>query len=181
MKPFIAHYLLWKLLAMLCLALGFVATSAWIVGFWGVSLGPGIGWVGWIGMVFFGLCALAIAKRVFERDEQLRICDHGIRFKSWSNDTVPWSEIEYISTWSTHGQSSILLHLKDRSLFPSTKILGKLTDLNRAMTGGDIPIQLTGTNKSFEEALAAIENFRSRASIGLVDGVQDETDPHQTT
>jgi hypothetical protein len=169
MQPFIAHYSLWKLLSILAATLAFVAISAWIAGFWGVFLGEGIAWIGWIGMLFFGACALATAWRVFERDEQLRICKLGVRFKSWSNDTVPWSEIEDISTWSMHGQSSIILHLKDPSCFPSTRALGRLASINRAMTGGDIPIQMVGTNKRFAEALAAIEYFGSQAASGVTE------------
>jgi hypothetical protein len=41
-------------------------------------------------------------------------------------------------------------------------VLGALAGANRALTGGDISISLTGTDRKFAEALSAVERFRTR-------------------
>jgi hypothetical protein len=138
----------------------FVVGGAWIAGLLGSSPRPGVAWVGWVSMAFFGLCGVLIFRRMFDRDVQLRISPRGIMFKPWSDQTVPWTEITDIGTWELSGQRSIILKLADPSRFPSSTTLGMLAGANRALTGGDIPIQLNGTDGKVDDALAAINRYR---------------------
>ena len=39
-------------------------------------------------------------------------------------------------------------------------LAAKLAFLNRKLTGGDISISMTATDRSYDEAMAAIEHFR---------------------
>jgi hypothetical protein len=120
---------------------------------------------GWFGIAFFGACAILIAKRLFEGGEALRIDRTGISFAAWSDQTIPWSEITDITEWSFRGQRSIILHLRDPARFPGKGVLGFAAKANRALTGGDVPISLTGTNRSFDEAVAAITRFRPAMTV----------------
>ncbi len=92
--------------------------------------------------------------------EVVRISATGIYFKSWSEQTIPWSEVVDITIWEFRRQKSIVLHLRHPDRYPSTRLLGIMAGANRALTGGDIPISLTGTDGRFAEAMAVISYYR---------------------
>ena len=48
--------------------------------------------IGWFGIPFFGACGVVAVKRLFDASEQLRIGSSGIRWMSWSDQTIPGSE-----------------------------------------------------------------------------------------
>ena len=112
------------------------------------------------GMVFFGACAVAMVPMLLSRDVQVRISAQGIFWKRWNDQTIPWSEITDVSTWELTGQKVIVLKLRDASRFPGKGIQGLLAGPNRAMTGGDISVVLTGTDQSPDAAVAAIGKYR---------------------
>jgi hypothetical protein len=85
-----------------------------------------------------------------------------IRAAHWSDQTIPWSEIADVTTWSYRGQKAIVLHLRDKTRFPGRGMATMLSRVNRNLTGGDITISLTGTNRRVEDALSSIHRFRSR-------------------
>ena len=116
--------------------------------------------IGWFALIFFGLCSVAWGRRLFDKREQVRIGAAGIRLRSWSEQTIPWSEIVDVTTGSYRRQTSIILHLRDRNLFPGRGVAALLAGANRGMTGGDIAISLTGTDRKTGHALAAIKRFR---------------------
>jgi hypothetical protein len=103
-------------------------------------------------------------RKLFDGREQLRIGPAGLRTVQWSEQTIPWSEIADVTTWSYKRQKVIILHLRDSTHFPGRGVAAMLASANRGMTGGDISISLTGTNRRFSDALSAIESFRSRAA-----------------
>jgi hypothetical protein len=161
MTEFVARPSVAKLILLLLLAVGFVAAGLWMAGLGGVAPKPGKEWVGWLSIIFFGACGVAIFFRLFDRDDQIRISSIGVYSKQWSPQTVPWSEIVNITIWEYKRLKSIILHLRDPSRFPSTTWQGKLAFGNRALTGGDIALNLTGTDRSVDEAMQAIDRFRS--------------------
>lgn len=55
---------------------------------------------------------------------------------------------------------TIIPHLRSPSLFPGKGAFGLMGRANRALTGGDIGISLSGTDRKFDEAMAAITKFR---------------------
>ena len=77
---------------------------------------------------------------------------------------IPWSAIYDVTTWRYKGQKAIVLHLYNPENSPGRGLAGILARFNRAVMGGDIGISLTLTNRSFDEAIAAIERFRLAAS-----------------
>jgi hypothetical protein len=116
---------------------------------------------GWAAVIFFGVTGLLLVKLFFDTHEQLRIGKAGIRWSRWSDQIIPWLEISRITTWSSKGQNFIVLHLRNPELFPGRGVLNILSRANSALTGGDICISLTGTDRSFEEAMSAITRLRS--------------------
>jgi hypothetical protein len=168
MEEFVALQSRWRLVLLLLVAMAFVWAGLLMIGAFGPPLTSNraspefMAILGWITIVFFGLCAIAIAKRLVEGGEALRIGRAGISFAPWSDQTIPWSEITDISEWSFRGQRSIILHLRDPNRFPGKGVLGFAAKANRALTGGDMAITLTGTNRSFDEAVEAIARYRAR-------------------
>ena len=99
-------------------------------------------------------------RRLFDKNEQLRIGPEGIRWARWSDQTIPWSDVTDVGTWQFKGQSAIVLHLRDPARFPGKQPLAALAGLNRTLTSGDIAISLTGTDRSFADAMSAMKQFR---------------------
>ena len=143
---------------MVCLGLWMVGTFGEVPASRRHSAGYMIG-LGWLCIIFFGFCAVVGAKRLFEERAQLLIGPNGIVWPPWSDQLIPWSEISDVTTWSYRGQSAIILHLKEPSRFPGRGLLSTLAGANRKLTGGDISISLTGTDRSYTDAMLAIEQF----------------------
>ncbi|MFT6474898.1 MAG: hypothetical protein ACJA1G_001084 [Qipengyuania sp.] len=167
MQEFVAYNSRWRLAAIFLIAAGFVALGIWFVGGFGEAPSStrrpaayGIA-IGWLCILFFGLCGLAIVKKFFDDHPQLQIGPSGIRWCPWSDDIIPWSEITDVTSWSYKGQNTIVLHLNEPSCFPGRGLTAKLRGANRMLTGGDIAISLTGTDRCYDEAMAAIASYRS--------------------
>lgn len=169
MDDFVAHPSRWRIALLILGAFAFVVLGLWMLGAFGLPPtserhSPSFMLaLGWSSVVFFGLCGLAWIRRLFDGREQLRIGPAGVQSARWSEETIPWSEITDVTIWSYKRQKTIVLHLRDRARFPGRGIAALLAGASRSMTGGDISISLTGTNRSFADALASIERFRARA------------------
>jgi hypothetical protein len=116
---------------------------------------------GWITITFFGLCAVVSVKIWWVNGEQLRISSQGIRWSRWCEQTIPWDQITDVAEWRYKSTKSIILHVRDPQLYPGRGIVGWAGRANRALTGGDIGISLSGTDRSFDDAMAAIARFRA--------------------
>jgi hypothetical protein len=169
MQDFVANSSRWRIALMILGCAGFVAIGLWMIGAVGdlpslrrlpsaVRLG-----IGWLGIIFFGFCGVSWIKRLSSGGEELRIDSVGIRWVRWSEQTIPWLEIGDVTTWSYKGQKSIILRLRNPARFPGRGFLGWTGKANRALTGGDIALSLASTDRSFDEAMTAIERFRPRS------------------
>jgi len=166
MVTLVAYPSRWRLALGFLGTLGFVVLGLGMVGMFGPpwvsprrSLVLGMA-MGWIVVAFFGLCAISIGRMFFETEALLRIDQHGIQWRRWSDDLIPWSEITDVTMWQHKAQKAIVLHLRDPAQFPGRGIMGWAGKANRALTGGDIGISMTGTDRSVSEAMAAIEHYR---------------------
>lgn len=149
----------WRLGLLLLGAIAFVVAGLWMAGLFGAPPDPSLTWIGWASIMFFGFCAVIAARRMFDDAVQVRISGQGIFARSWSDQTIPWSEITDVSVWTYRRQKSIILHLRDPARFPGHGLAGRLQAANRAMTGGDIAISLAGTDGHFDAAVQAIGQF----------------------
>ncbi|MGI4811679.1 MAG: STM3941 family protein [Janthinobacterium lividum] len=170
MEDFVAYPSRWRIALLGLGSFAFVAIGLWMIGAFGTppvwSRTPATVTflVGWSSVVFFSLCGMVSIKRLFDTSEYLRIGPTGVHSSLWSNQTIPWSEIIDVTTWSFRAQKAIILHLREAKRFPAHGAARMLSGSNRMLTGGDVSIALTGTDRGFEEAMSAIVRFRSQSS-----------------
>ncbi len=163
---FVAYPSRWRIALFLLVAIAFVVIGLWAVGLFGPpplsqrASPADTKAIGWASIVFFGIGGLALIKAFFDKRERLRIGPAGIHWTVWSNDPIPWVEITNITTWQFKLQKMIVLHLRDPARFPSQSPLAGLSGTSRALTGGDIAISMSGTDRSYREAMEAIGRFR---------------------
>lgn len=167
MDDFVAHTSRWRTALVLAGSLGFVVIGVWMVGVIGpVPVSRRAGplmtvFFGWIGILLFGMCAAVLAKRWWKNAERLRISRSGIRLTEWSDQTISWDEIYDVAEWRSKSTKFIILHLRDPSRFRGNGLAGLTGRANRTLTGGDVSITLSGTDRKFDEAMAAIATFRT--------------------
>lgn len=156
---FVARPSLWRNALLVLGSLVFVLLGAWIAGLFGPAPNPDKAWSGWLCLVFFGLMGAVGIKRLFDRDDVLRINGEGIWYRLHADVVIPWTEIVEIGVFEYRGQKSIMLSLRDPSRYPASGVAKLLAAANRGVAGGDVAINLTATDRSFAEAAAAIDRF----------------------
>lgn len=163
---FVAYPSRWRLALLMMLGLGFVALGFWMIGAFG-SVPSSTRYpyletliVGWVCLIFSGVCVVAYISRLLEAGQQMRVDASGILFSQWSDATIPWSQISDVTVRSYQSSRFIIIHLKNRRLYPGKGLTGLLAGPNRMMTGGDISLSLSGTDRSYDEAISAIEQYR---------------------
>ncbi len=138
----------------------------WMVGIFGTPphsprFSDGVIFVaGWFFVLFSGFCGFELIKIFLDPSEQLRIGPRGVRFANWSEDTIPGSENTRVSTWSGPKLRLIVLYLRNPDRFPGRGLARMIAANNRELSGGDIFLNLAGTNRSFAEAISAIQRFK---------------------
>ncbi|MBA2935107.1 hypothetical protein HZF05_13485 [Sphingomonas sp. CGMCC 1.13654] len=164
---FVAYPSPWRRALLTMIAAGFVALGLWMIGAFGppptshrYSESETIA-IGWASVLFFGLCGIVGVAKIFDTNEQLRINAAGIRYAGWSSKTIPWHEIIDVTEWTYRRQKVIVLHLRNPALYPGRGTAGLLASANRKLTGGDVAITLTGTDRSFNDAMSAVARYRN--------------------
>lgn len=166
MEDFVAQSSRWRIARLVLVSAAFVTAGLWMGGAFGPvpasrRYPPAMTFaIGWLSVIFFGCCGAIAIRTLFNIGEQLRIGAAGIRSRPWSDKTIPWSEIRDVTTWTYKRQKAIVLHLGDPARFPGRRVPAIFAGANRWLTGGDVAISLTGTDRSFQDALAAIDHFR---------------------
>ena len=167
MADFVAYNSRLRIALLTLTSLGFVATGFWMIGAFGdpphttLHSPMSVKLIGWFSIVFFGLCTVGWASRFLDDRAQVEIGPQGVRSARWSDHVIPWSEIADITTWTYKRQKSIILRLKHPERYPGRRLPGRLSSANKALTGGDVSISLTGTNRSHDDAMAAITLFKN--------------------
>lgn len=169
MQDFVAYPSRWRIGLLLLVLIALVAMELDLIGVFGPPAPSYRHWpavnfaMNWLMIIFFGMGALSFGKMLFAQGEELRIGTTGIRGAQWSDQTIPWSEITHVTTWTYWCQKTIILHLRNPALYPGRGLLGLFGKSNRALTGGAIGISLLTTDRSYDEAVSAIERFRGSA------------------
>jgi hypothetical protein len=167
MGDFIASNSRYRIVALTLLSVGFVLLGLWLIGAFGPPpassrySAPMMTGIGWISLIFFGLCGSVWVAKLLDTRAQLEIGQSGIRWRPWSDQLIPWAAIRDVTTLEVQGQKFIVLHLRDPSRFPGRGLKAALAGVNRRLAGGDIFISLTGTDRAFDDAMDALARFRN--------------------
>lgn len=146
-------------------SLAFVIVGLWMLGAFGAVPTPTIQYshlkmiiAGWICVTVGPFAAIKWISKLFVTTEQLRIDAAGIRYSPWSDETIPWSEIADVTTWSRNALKRIVLHLRHPNNFPGKGLAARLTS---KLAGGNVSITIlmTGTDRSYDEAMSTIERY----------------------
>lgn len=186
MNEFVARTQPFKVVLGILIALGFVAIGVWMTGILDKPVTPPVvnpddlmiyplptsssrypDWLvvtmGWVSIVFFGGLSVIGAIRLTNPADHLRVNRMGLVVPSYIDRPIAWSDIAEITTWSHRGQKSLVIKLRDPSRFERKPWRRALDSLNRGLTGGDIGLSMTGTDRTLKQALDAIETFRPKA------------------
>lgn len=181
MGIFTAHTSRLRTALPLLICIAFVALGLWMIGVFGPAPtsrrfpAPLPVMFGWLILLSFGFNAIMWLRKLLTGGIQLEVGLSGIRWRSWSDEFIPWSEIIEVKTWNYQGQRSIVLTLNDVDRFPRRGFNAFSVWLNRTITGGDICISLKGANRSFDEAMSAIAHFKSVEPRQRLDLIADHS------
>ena len=124
--------------------------------------------IGWIGLLFFGLCLGVIVRRFFAgRGVIVTMTSEGLIDRRVAADLIPWRAIKAIDVWEFSGQKAIVLKIdpaveKSLNLRPMTKWS---RGPNRALGADGLCIASMGLSVSHDQLLHKIR-ARLRAAQG---------------
>lgn len=153
-----------KIVLMLIGALTFVSIGLWFV------INPPtlkfrnpatIASAGYASIVFFGICALLLIRKLFDDNPGLIIDNKGLIDNSSGLSTgyISWSDIENISVIKIHRQKLILLHVKNPQEFITNQkslFKRKNMELSTKMYGTPLSITANGLKTTFDNLLTII-------------------------
>ena len=166
-RDFVAKSSQPQVLLMLLLLVIWLFVGLWMAGT--IGSGPAshryphfvISALGWSSIILSAIGGKYWIERFIRGSEELRVNSSGIRSLSWSDKTIPWSEIRGVTVWNYGSHAWIVLHLSNPSLFPGRGASSWLGAVRRKLTGGDILLSMVATDRTIEEAMAAIDQFNS--------------------
>jgi hypothetical protein len=156
---FIARASPWRTGVNCLLCCGIAIVALWFAGVFGRQVSSAELLGGWLAAIASAGVAIYAFSQLFDTTVQVKICSVGIYVKSYSDETIPWVEIEHITHWKRN-PGWIVLHLVDPKKFQSKPVLHGATAA--VATGGHVPITMAGINGSLDEAMAAILTFQPR-------------------
>jgi hypothetical protein len=164
MEPFVARPSRARLTLMLIACLLFVAVSLWMIGAFGEAprlsgRRANLNWVGWIGAPFFGIFAVVALAKLRDCRDRLVIDGRGILWRAWSDEVIPWTEIERIEERQIARQTMFSVYLHDPARCPPKGWTGRIAASQRGFGAGDMAITLSGTDKSDDELREALSRF----------------------
>lgn len=122
--------------------------------------------IGAAAVLFFGLTAMVGLRQFLRRGAVVTIDAAGIRWRRWSDATIPWDAISQVAVTEMMNQRFLSLWLADPAAWPSTSLSGRLAAANRGMGYGDITIAPAGLDRGAEAMWAAVEHFAPARLLG---------------
>lgn len=157
-----------KLILMLIGSIGFVILGLWFVieppiisnSFFGNPAALFV--VGIAAVLFFGLCAIYIARKLFDNSPGLVIDNVGLTDNSSgaSAGRILWSDIERLSVLQIHRQKLIMLDVKNPHEYIDRQKSGfkkKMMQMNFKMYGTPLSITSNTLQIEFDELLNILE------------------------
>lgn len=156
-----------KIFLMLIGALAFVANGLWFVIAPPTILNSYLGnptkiaIAGYTSIVFFGLCAIVLVKKLLDNKPGLIINQTGLTDNSSgvSAGQILWSDIKDISVIEIHRQKLIMLQVKNPQDYiekQTSDFKRKMMQLNYKMYGTPFSITSNGLKISFDELLSTL-------------------------
>jgi hypothetical protein len=164
MDEFSARYSRPKLVGASLICAGFVVSGLWLEGVIGNPRRPPHH-SSWPAIVMFGLSLIFFTIKIFDTKEKIRISPAGIKLYTHFDKTIPWADIDDVTTFHFKNQRYIILKLRNPEIFPKRFNLRLFSRLSKLLTRGDAEIALMMMNKSFDEAVSAMAKFRPPAQV----------------
>lgn len=169
MEPFVARNNPLRLALILLGCVGFILAGCWLAGLFGTSPSPNRAWAGWAAIVFFGLVAVVVLRRLLDGGDQIVVDRNGIFWRSWSDSPIPWGAIRSIRTAAIRNQPFLCIDLHEPSAHPPRR-RSPVHAMNRRMGFGDIAITVQGTDRRFAELEAAVDGHAAAAGLSMSNG-----------
>jgi hypothetical protein len=140
----------WKMLAISAASLAVTALSAFFV------FGTGdtaLAFVGWIGLVFFGLCTGFLLWRTFAaKGPALVLSPAGLHDVRVSAHLIPWPSVRRMYTWSYEGQRILIVDIDPQveASIGLTRIASWTRAPNRAMGADGLAVTAQGLTLSYD-------------------------------
>jgi hypothetical protein len=156
-----------KIILMLIGSIAFVAIGLWFViapptiqnSYWGNPTKIMI--VGYSSIIFFGLCAFFLIRKLPDNKPGLIIDDNGLIDNSSGVSTgqILWADIEDISVIEIHRQRLIMIHVKNPQDYIDKQKSGfkrRIMTMNFKMYGTPLSITSNALKIPFDELLSAL-------------------------
>lgn len=112
--------------------------------------------IGYVGLVFFGLCTvIGLWRTVTARGPVLTLSVEGIRDTRVAAEAIPWAAVRGISTWEQSGQKVMVLAIdpETESRLTLTRIARWSRGPNRALGADGLAIATTGLAIGYDTLL----------------------------
>ena len=166
MHPFVARKSIGKTAALVMGCVAFVVIGLALIGVFGdlPSKRAPTWWVlliGWVATLFFGFCGVSHTVNLLGPSEQLRVDHRGVLWRPWSAKLIPWSEIVEVKISTVDRYRDIVLKLHDPAKYHRTSMSRFFANGGRTFSSRDVHISLLGTDRKFDDAISAINHFRT--------------------
>jgi len=105
--------------------------------------------IGWL-CIAMGVAVLPIVLlNLRHKGPAMRIDANGVYWHRWSEETIPWTNIDTLKPYSVQAQKFVGITLFDPSLTTRKGLLGKLKGVNNALGYGHVALSLQGTDGDY--------------------------------
>lgn len=145
-----------KLFGLVCLGLVMVAASVFC------ATRPALTaqLAGWVGMIFFGACEVAIVKAFFAKGPQVVIDESGIEDRRQPFGRIPWADIRHVYFDRIQRQEFLCIDVYDPEIYLArcSPLCRRLARANMALGFPPITLSLTGLSPGVREVKAFLED-----------------------
>ncbi|MDX2205719.1 MAG: STM3941 family protein [Hyphomicrobiaceae bacterium] len=152
-----------KMLGLLAGAIALTAASAFIIiGPAGEDPASFIAFIGWIGVVFFGLCgAIILWRSLTARGPTVTISPEGLHDVRVSRLPIPWSAIRRLSTWSYQSQRILVVEVDQATedAIGLTRVARWTRGPNKALGADGLSIATQGLRIGYDRLLDLVSAY----------------------
>ena len=118
---------------------------------------------GWLGIGFFGLCAVFITRKLFDHAPGLRLSAAGLydNASGISAGLIPWSDIAGFAPYQVSGQHMVVILLKDPEPYieRGSAFRRKLNRVNYKMCGSPVVISANALRTKLPELQILLDQY----------------------